>query len=174
MLPSAGGTTAPPGGTSPANPKPFSRSRFDGEIGCRVAACCCWIVCLKSSTVAGFGGCTRAAGGTEAVGLACFVPPVSHIMRTITTATPRITSCCVFFGSSPAGFGALFSTVPRDCALLSVWAVCSFLSGMGLSGIGLPLPSVPLNIQFFLSKGQITLVHNLWNDVDAVGQLEVD
>src|SRR6266849_93689 len=169
MLPSAGGTTAPPGGTSPANPKPFSRARFVGEIGCRVAACCCWIVCLKSSTVAAFGGCTRApAVGAVAEVALRFPLPVSHMMSTITTATPRITSCWVFFGSSPAGFGALFSTVPRNCVLL--WVSGTLSSGIEFSWRILVCGSLhsAFETQFLVAQSEIALVHNLWNHVHAV------
>ncbi len=129
---SAGGTMVP-AGTSPASPMFRRRSRLDDEMGSRLDACCCWIVCLKSSTVAGFGGCTRVPGEAAAVDvLTRFVLPVSHMIRTMTTATLRMTSCCVFFGRSPAGLGVLFSTVPRNCAV-SVWLACSFVSGMGYS-----------------------------------------
>src|SRR5580693_6847160 len=83
------------------------------------------MVCLKSSTAAELGGWTRdvpeAVGGVSTR----LFPLVIHMISTITTATLRITNCCVFFGSSPAGFGALFSTVARTCVLFCASTVFS-------------------------------------------------
>jgi hypothetical protein len=55
------------------------------------------------------------------------------MIKTITTATPRITNCWVFFGSKPAGFADLFSIVPRICAVLAASCSCSVFSVMGNS-----------------------------------------
>ena len=36
-----------------------------------------------------------------------FFPPVSHMMRTMRTASPASSQDCTFFGSKPGGFGLL-------------------------------------------------------------------
>src|SRR5882762_10186781 len=126
------------------------------------------MVCLKSSTAAELGGWTRdvpeAVGGVSTR----LFPLVIHMISTITTATPRITSCCVFFGSSPAGFGALFSTVPRNCVPL--WVSGTLSSGIELSwriSVCGALRSA-FKTQLLLAQSEIALVHNLWNHVHAV------
>src|SRR6266851_6424005 len=117
------------------------------------------MVCLKSWTAAGSGGCTGAALVAPSVVFGvCFAPLVSHMMSTIATATPRMTSCCVFFGSKPTGLAALFSTVPRNCEALCASAVCAFFSGMTrplLSGCFDLVGVVPLEVQFLLSQHEI-------------------
>src|SRR2546429_2167084 len=54
--------------------------------------------------------CGAAATGTVAlVALSCFLPPVSHMITIISTASPRISQDCTCFGRSPGGLGALSS-----------------------------------------------------------------
>ena len=128
----SGGMTTAPGGTSPARCRASSRAKSPGAIGCREAACSFWMVCLKSCTVAASGGRTLADAATAPVEfLGLLLPPVSHITRTMTLATAKITSCWVFFGSKPAGFAALFSIVPRNEAPFSTAFGCSLFSNIG-------------------------------------------
>src|SRR5579875_89885 len=69
------------------------------------------MVCLKAYTLAVSVAVTGGAGGVEeeSAGAWTFLPPVSHMMRIISTATPIMTSDWVFFGITPFGLGALSS-----------------------------------------------------------------
>src|SRR5579875_1010120 len=71
------------------------------------------MVCLKACTLAVSVAVTGGGGGVEdeSAGACTFLPPVSHMMRIISTATPIMTSDCVFFGITPFGLGALSSIV---------------------------------------------------------------
>src|SRR5579875_2250861 len=81
------------------------------------------MVCLKACTLAVSVAVTGGGGGVEdeSAGAWTFLPPVSHI---ISTATPIMTSDCVFFGITPFGLGALSSIVFGGFGIFS-----------GLSGI---------------------------------------
>src|SRR5579875_2874687 len=84
------------------------------------------IACLKACTLAVSVAVTGGSGGVEdeSAGACTFLPPVSHMMRIISTATPIMTSDCVFFGITPFGLGALSSIVFGGFGIFS-----------GLSGI---------------------------------------
>src|SRR5579875_1994512 len=71
------------------------------------------MVCLNACTLAVSVAVTGGGGGVEdeSAGACTFLPPVSHIIRIISTATPIMTSDCVFFGITPFGLGALSSIV---------------------------------------------------------------
>src|SRR5215472_5456332 len=65
------------------------------------------MVCLRSCTFAESVGLTGGGGGLMGLGNAAFLLfPVSHMTRTIATATPMMTRDCRCLGMTPRGFGA--------------------------------------------------------------------
>src|ERR1700722_8343996 len=101
------------------------------------------------------GACTKGAAGIALAGVCGFLPPVSHIIRTITSARLMSSQDWTFFGSRPGGLGALSCTC---------WCMARSLLG----------GTLPRERQFLFADGQVAAVHNLGNDVDTVLELEVD
>src|SRR6266404_2879633 len=103
------------------------------------------------------GACTAGASGTAREGVTGFLPPVSHMMTTITTATLMRSHDCTFLGSRPGGLGAL--------SWIGAGEVIAVLSFRG---------EVPAEVQLFLAHDEVPCIDNLGNDVDAVLELERD
>src|SRR5208282_3476108 len=73
------------------------------------------MVCFNSWSLALSVGLTEGRAAVGFVAAAGFVLlPVSHMISTINTATPMITSDCVCFDITPGGLGALSSIIPRS------------------------------------------------------------
>jgi hypothetical protein len=98
------------------------------------------MVCLKSCTLAEsveFNDGVEIAGGRTAV--AFFLPPESHITRTISTDMPISTMDCICRGITPAGFGDLSSILggtAGGCSWLSLFTslfLSRFRPNRGLS-----------------------------------------
>src|SRR5215469_13467528 len=107
-------------------------------------------------------GCGSAAAGTVAlVALACFLPPVSHMITIISTASPTISQDCTCFGSSPGGLGALSS-------------IGSFIDSSPVLFPLLAALAAPPKGDLLLSDDEISVIDDLGGDIDAVFKLEVE
>src|ERR1700722_18786484 len=103
------------------------------------------------------GGSATATGGITFVGLEGLLLPVSHMMRTMSRARPASSHDCTFFGSNPAGLGALSW----------IWAFsCMDRPSVRRGGAR--------ERQFLLADGQVSVVEDFRDDIDAVFKLEVN
>src|SRR6267143_427868 len=103
------------------------------------------------------GACSMGAGGIALAGACGFLPPVSHIIRTISKAKLMSSQDWTFFGSRPGGLGAFSCT----------W----FGWFMGRS---LLRRTLPRERQLLLANGEVGAVEDLGNDVNAILELEID
>src|SRR6266851_3983561 len=103
------------------------------------------------------GACTKGAAGMALAAVCGFLPPVSHIIRTISKARLMSSQDWTFFGSRPGGLGAF------SCNSFG-W----FMGGSLLRR------TLPRKRQFLFADGEIAAVEDLGDDVNAVFELEIE
>src|SRR6266481_4523824 len=103
------------------------------------------------------GACTKGAAGMALAAVCGFLPPVSHIIRTISKARLMSSQDWTFFGSRPGGLGA--------------FSCNSFGWFMGRS---LLRRTLPRKRQFLFADDEVAAVEDLGDDVNAVFELEID